>query len=56
MLYASIRQSDGYARIQSEVGRGTTLRVLLPRHLISEAEAENAVATSDPATAPEPTW
>ncbi len=32
MLYGFVKQSDGHVRIYSEVGRGTTVRLYLPRH------------------------
>jgi CheY-like chemotaxis protein len=33
MIYGFTRQSGGQARIASEVGHGTTMRIYLPRHL-----------------------
>jgi PAS domain S-box-containing protein len=39
MIYGFARQSEGYARINSELGRGTTVKLLLPRHL-QEADLE----------------
>ncbi|WP_443026466.1 ATP-binding protein [Sphingomonas sp. HMP9] len=41
MIYGFARQSEGYARIYSEVGQGTTIKLYLPRHY---AEAEQDVA------------
>ena len=32
MVYGFARQSDGQVRLQSEVGRGTSVRLYLPRH------------------------
>jgi CheY-like chemotaxis protein len=32
MIYGFTRQSEGYARIYSEVGKGTTIKLYLPRH------------------------
>jgi PAS domain S-box-containing protein len=32
MIYGFARQSDGYATIYSEVGKGTTFKLYLPRH------------------------
>ncbi len=32
MLYGFVRQSEGHVRIYSEPGRGTTVRLYLPRH------------------------
>ena len=42
MIYGFAKQSDGQARIYSEVGRGTTVCIYLPRHLGDEAKAEQA--------------
>ncbi len=39
MIYGFARQSEGYAKIYSEVGRGTTVKLYLPRHR-GEAVAE----------------
>jgi hypothetical protein len=33
MIYGFIQQSHGHVVIDSEVGRGTTIRLFLPRHL-----------------------
>ncbi|SHK06373.1 PAS domain S-box-containing protein [Roseomonas rosea] len=41
MIYGFAKQSGGQIRIHSAVGRGTTMRVYLPRHL-GEAEADQA--------------
>ncbi len=39
MVYGFAKQSDGHTRIHSEVGRGTTVRLYLPRYAgIDEAE------------------
>ena len=38
MIYGFTRQSEGYARIYSEVGEGTTIKLYLPRYY-GEAEA-----------------
>jgi len=32
MIYGFTRQSGGYAKIESEVGKGTTVKLYLPRH------------------------
>ncbi len=39
MVYGFARQSGGHVRIYSEVGRGTTVKVYLPRHFGSVEEA-----------------
>jgi CheY-like chemotaxis protein len=44
MIYGFAKQSDGHARIHSEVGRGTTVRLYLPRH----HRAEEAAAPAQP--------
>ncbi len=49
MIYGFARQSGGQARIHSMPGRGTTVRLSLPRHL-GESEAADAVA--EPGTLP----
>ncbi len=43
MIYGFARQSEGEARIESELGRGTTISLYLPRH-DGSAEAEVAEA------------
>ena len=42
MIYGFARQSGGQVRIYSEVGRGTTVCVYLPRHLGGSEEADLA--------------
>jgi CheY-like chemotaxis protein len=44
MIYGFARQSDGYARIYSEVGEGTTVKLYLPRYY---GEAEGADSSLD---------
>lgn len=41
MIYGFARQSEGYAKIYSEVGKGTTMKLYLPRH-IGEADEDDA--------------
>lgn len=40
MIYGFARQSEGYARIYSEEGIGTTIKLYLPRHLGADTVAE----------------
>ena len=48
MVYGFVRQSGGQVRVSSEVGKGTTMHLYLPRH---EGEAEDAQAPFEgPAT------
>jgi CheY-like chemotaxis protein len=44
MVYGFARQSHGHVRIDSEVGRGTTVRLYLPRH--DRAETNGGVAAA----------
>ena len=48
MIYGFARQSEGYAKIYSEVGKGTTFKLYLPRHY-GEGEEEDvrSAGTSD---------
>lgn len=48
MIYGFARQSEGYARIYSEVGKGTTVKIYLPR-LYEDAET----ASEDTAVRPQ---
>ncbi len=41
MIYGFARQSEGYAKIYSEVGKGTTFKLYLPRHY-GEGEEEES--------------
>ncbi|MBV8849489.1 MAG: PAS domain S-box protein [Methylobacteriaceae bacterium] len=44
MIYGFAKQSDGYARIHSEVDRGTSVKLYLPRH----QRVEEEVAPQEP--------
>jgi len=44
MVYGFALQSEGHARIHSEPGQGTTVRLYLPRHGDAVAQAPDAVA------------
>jgi PAS domain S-box-containing protein len=46
MLYGFVRQSDGHVRIYSEIDRGTTVKLYLPRHRGDAAADADAQATS----------
>lgn len=43
MVYGFVRQSGGHVKLDSERGRGTTVRVYLPRSLLEEARADITV-------------
>jgi PAS domain S-box-containing protein len=45
MIYGFARQSEGYARIYSEEGQGTTVKLYLPRYR-GEAEPEEVAAST----------
>lgn len=48
MIYGFARQSEGYAKIYSEVGKGTTFKLYLPRHYgEGENEEEHHVELGD---------
>lgn len=53
MIYGFARQSEGYAKIYSEVGKGTTFKLYLPR-FCGEAEDEQAERTTARAVQPDP--
>ena len=55
MVYGFARQSNGQVRIHSEVGRGTTVRLYLPRHAEGAGmiEAESKYAMDEQARAGE---
>jgi len=46
MIYGFTRQSEGYARIYSELGKGTTIKLYLPRYRGTEEEEEAQPALS----------
>jgi len=44
MVYGFVKQSGGHARIQSEVGNGTVVRLYMPRAIVDEVAASAAPA------------
>jgi two-component system, cell cycle sensor histidine kinase and response regulator CckA len=46
-VYGIIKQTGGFIYPLSDVGRGTTFRVFLPRHVVTEADAAEAAAAAD---------
>ncbi|HEV2674299.1 MAG TPA: PAS-domain containing protein [Aliidongia sp.] len=46
MVYGFVRRSGGAARIRSAVGQGTTIELVLPRHLPTAASAAAPVAVA----------
>ncbi|MGU3360517.1 CHASE3 domain-containing protein [Methylobacterium sp. M6A4_1b] len=51
-VYGFVRQSGGHVAIYSEPGRGTTVRLYLPRHLGDAAETEHVTPTMLPEGSP----
>lgn len=51
MIYGFARQSGGHARIDSEPGLGSTIRLYLPRHHSAEATSEEEAIVATPAPA-----
>jgi len=47
MIYGFAQQSEGYAKIYSEVGKGTTFKLYLPRYRGEADEEETAIGSSE---------
>lgn len=47
-VYGFVQQSEGHVRIESEIGRGTTVRIYLPRYIGVVPAAEPRPAESQP--------
>ncbi len=52
-VYGIIKQTDGFIFLDSEVGKGTTFRVFLPRHVATAPVAETGAAVAAPALVPD---
>jgi PAS domain S-box-containing protein len=50
-LYGFVRQSDGVVRLDSAPGRGTTVRLYLPRHELVQGRQEHPAARAEPSSA-----
>jgi signal transduction histidine kinase/CheY-like chemotaxis protein len=48
MVYGFMKQSGGHTNIYSEPGRGTTVKLYLPRQASSEVQVREALPTSSP--------
>ena len=48
MIYGFARQSEGHAKIYSEAGQGTTVKIYLPRYRGEVPDEAGAIAASEP--------
>ncbi|MBL0371376.1 response regulator [Rhizobium sp. KVB221] len=51
MVYGIIKQSGGYVFPESEIGKGTTFHIFLPRHIVVETADSNGADNSGPTPA-----
>ncbi len=59
MIYGFAQQSNGYAKIYSELGQGTTVKLYLPRHFGAAEQPEQVhplTAAGPPARRARPSW
>jgi PAS domain S-box-containing protein len=50
-LYGFVRQSGGFVRVDSALGRGTTITLFMPRHTAAAGSAEGAAPPATPPVA-----
>ncbi len=54
MVYGIIKQTGGFIFCESEVGKGTTFQIFLPRHVAAATTGEGSVASADKERTAEP--
>jgi two-component system cell cycle sensor histidine kinase/response regulator CckA len=54
MVYGIVKQSGGYIYPESEVGRGTSFRIFLPRHIVEQPAAGSEAGQTGVAQQPAP--
>ena len=55
-VYGIVKQHQGWIEVESELGKGTTFRVFLPRSLEAAETADEPPAERPLAAAPKPSW